>query len=187
MRADARRNYERLLTEARLAFTEHGVDTSLEEVARRCGVGIGTLYRHFPTREAMVEAVVREEFDALAAHAGELLTAADPLAALHEWLRAFVGTVGRYRGLTAALLSTLQDETSGLHAACEAMRGAGATLLTRARQAGHIRPDADAVELFALAAGVAWANEQFRAEDRGRVERLLDIVVQGVRAPPIRP
>lgn len=181
MRADARRNYERLLTEARLAFAEHGTDASLEEIARRCGVGIGTLYRHFPTRDALVEAVVGEQFDALTARAGELHAAADPLAALREWLRAFIGALGRYRGLTAAVLSTLQDETSELHASCEAMRRAGATLLAQAQGAGQARPDVDAVELFALAAGVAWADEQFRAADRGRVERLLDLLMEGVR------
>jgi AcrR family transcriptional regulator len=113
-----RRNYERLLTEARLAFAEHGIDASLEEIARRCGVGIGigigTLYRHFPTRETLVEAVAREEFDAVAARAVELLTAADPLAALHDCLRAFIHAVGRYRRLTAAVLWTLQDQTSEL-------------------------------------------------------------------------
>ena len=90
MRADARRNYERLLIEARTAFTDHGTDTSLEDIARRAGVGIGTLYRHFPNRTALMGAVFQGEVDALLTHALELADAPQPCAALVEWLRAII-------------------------------------------------------------------------------------------------
>jgi AcrR family transcriptional regulator len=180
MRADARRNYERLLAEARRAFLEHGTDASLEDVARRSGVGIGTLYRHFPTRDALLEALVRDRFDGLATRAAELLEAPDAAAALHEWLRAFIAGINRYRGLTATVMTTLQDETSELHASCEAMRAGGAALLARAQRTGQARPDLAAVELLALAAGIAWANEQWRTEDPGRVDRMLGIVFAGL-------
>jgi AcrR family transcriptional regulator len=180
MRADARRNYERLLAEARQAFLEHGTGASLEDVARRSAVGIGTLYRHFPTRDALLEAVVRDRFDGLSTRAAELLEAPSPIGALHEWLRAFIAGVNHYRGLTATVMTTLQDETSELHASCEAMRAGGAALLARAQQAGEARPEVAAVELLALAAGIAWVNEQWRSEDPGRVDRMLTVVLAGL-------
>ena len=90
MRADARRNYERLLTAARVAFAEHGTDFSLEDVARRAGVGIGTLYRHFPTRDQLADAVFSEEYEKLTAIARELATAEPPGQALMTWLHTFM-------------------------------------------------------------------------------------------------
>src|SRR6266567_3379071 len=107
MRADARRNYERLLKGALEAFGEQGADTaSLEEIARRAGVGIGTLYRHFPTRQALLEAVYRDQVDALGIRAAELMRTDPPGTALAQWLEALV-TFGRTkRRLTSALLTT---------------------------------------------------------------------------------
>ena len=90
MRADARRNHERLLTEARAAFAEHGTDASLEDVARRAGVGIGTLYRHFPNRDALVSAVFEDAVDELLTRSRQLLTDPEPCAALVTWLREMV-------------------------------------------------------------------------------------------------
>src|SRR5258708_18774104 len=105
MRADARRNYERLLTAAFAAFAERGADdVSLEEIARRAGVGIGTLYRHFPTRPALLEAVYRDQVEALGVLAGKLMTAESPSAALREWMRALVEFSISKRGLTRELL-----------------------------------------------------------------------------------
>lgn len=114
MRADARRNYERLLTEARTAFTEHGTDTSLEDIARRAGVGIGTLYRHFPNRTALMGAVFQGEVDALLTHARELADAPQPCAALVEWLRAIITHATTYRGLSRALMTASADDSSGM-------------------------------------------------------------------------
>lgn len=98
MRADARRNHERLLTEARAAFAEHGTDAPLEEVARRAGLGIGTLYRHFPTRADLLNAVFQEALAALLHRSHELAGAAEPCRALVEWLRALIAHAGEYRG-----------------------------------------------------------------------------------------
>src|SRR5215467_9234162 len=108
MRADARRNYEKLLTAAAEAFTESGADdVSLEEIARRAGVGIGTLYRHFPARQALLEAVYREQVEALRARADELLASGSPGEAFAAWLRALVAFSSTKRSLTSAMVATL--------------------------------------------------------------------------------
>src|ERR1700691_2583807 len=105
MRADAQRNYERLLSAAVAVFAERGADdASLEEIARRAGVGIGTLYRHFPTRQALLEAVYRGQVDAMRAKADEVLGFDSPSEALADWLRALSAFSSTKRSLTAALL-----------------------------------------------------------------------------------
>ncbi|MGC0415666.1 TetR/AcrR family transcriptional regulator [Embleya sp. AB8] len=180
MRADARRNYERLLAQARVVFAEHGIDASLEEVARRAEVGIGTLYRHFPTRDALVEAVVRDRYDDLTARARALRDTAAARDALVTWLRLMIEGAGTFRGMSATLMSTLADETSELYASCHAMRAAGTDLLTRAQAAGEVRPDIDTDALFTLAHGIAWAHEQRAVADPERLPRLLDVVVFGL-------
>lgn len=180
MRADARRNYDRLLAVARDAFAERGIEASLEDVARRAEVGIGTLYRHFPTRDALLEALLRERFDALAAKGRALLDRPCDRAVLLDWTRSFMEMLGTYRGLTAALTATLADETSELHASCAAMRGAGAALLARAQEAGLIRTDVDAAEFMTLVNGVTWGNEQSFAGSPERLDKLLGIVLDGL-------
>ncbi|WP_433433235.1 TetR/AcrR family transcriptional regulator [Nonomuraea sp. CA-141351] len=183
MRADARRNRERLLTEARAAFDQDGVSASLEDVAARAGVGIGTLYRHFPTRDALLEAVLRERFDVLGAEAHALLGHDSPREALVAWLRRFAEAGTSYRGLTAALSATLQDETSALHASCASMRTAAEALLIRAQRSAEVRADLTAVELFTLVFGIAWAHEQARGPDSGgRLDRLLGLLFDGLSA-----
>ncbi|MGN9846934.1 TetR/AcrR family transcriptional regulator [Nonomuraea sp. H19] len=179
MRADARRNHDRLLTEARAAFLEHGTDASLEDIAVRAEVGVGTLYRHFPTREALLEAVLRERFDALAATARRLVDCRSAREALIAWTREFVETTTVYRGLTAALTATLRDQTSALHASCEAMREAGTILLIRAQEAGDVRADVTPMEFLALVAGVSWAREQM-AGGEVRDDRLLPLLFEGL-------
>ena len=179
MRADGRRNYELVLDAARLAFAEHGTEVSLREVARRAGVGIGTLYRHFPTREALVEACMRHGFDTLRARAEELLDSPTPDEALLTWMRALAAGSMTYHGLPASLMAALLDEQSELHASCAAMRAAATHLLDRAQQAGRARPDLTAAELFALVAGVAWAGQQAPDQD-GLTNRLLSLATTGL-------
>ncbi|WP_226900364.1 TetR/AcrR family transcriptional regulator [Nonomuraea phyllanthi] len=179
MRADARRNRDRLLSEARAAFLEHGTDASLEEIAARAEVGVGTLYRHFPTREALLETVLRERFDALAAAARRLVDSRSAREALIAWTGDFVETTTVYRGLTAALTATLRDRTSALHASCEAMREAGTTLLIRAQEAGDVRADVTPMEFLALVAGVSWAREQMAGGEL-RGDRLLPLLFEGL-------
>jgi AcrR family transcriptional regulator len=179
MRADARRNYERLIDEASRAFREQGVDASLEEIARRAGVAIGTLYRHFPTRNALLEALLRERFDGHAATAGDLLQTAAPLAALRTWTRELVGANTDYRGLVETMADAMADESSALHRSCEAMRAAAGRLVARAQDAGELRPDVTTGEVLLAVHAAGWA-----AEHGGSLERQLDLVFDGLCAKP---
>jgi len=179
MRADARRNYDRLLAEAKRAFTERGTDASLEDIARSAGLGIVTLYRHFPSREALLEVLVRERFDAQAERARELLAAPEPLAALRTWLGGLGDTAGAYSGLPERLTEALSDETSELYASCHAMQEAGSQLVERAKRVGALRSDVTMQELLLLLHAISSAGAHLPG-DRGRV-RLLDLVFEGLR------
>jgi AcrR family transcriptional regulator len=179
LRADARRNYDLLLAVAREAFAEHGTDASLRDVARRAGVGIGTLYRHFPTREALLEALLRNGFDVLRQRAEALADAPSPDQALLTWLSELATGSTTYRGLPESVMVALRDEGSQLHTACAAMRSAGARLLERAQRSGTVRADVSVNELLALAAGVAWASEQSTGQP-DLVRRLLSMTMYGL-------
>jgi len=179
-RADARRNYDRLLTEAATAFAEHGTGAALEDIARRADVGIGTLYRHFPTREALLEAVLRGHFTELETRANELLASSAPMDALVTWLDAFIRGTAAYRGLADELIATLRDEDSALHASCQAMRTASFALLDRAQRAGAVRTDIDPDDVVAVLHGVAWASERI-PDGPQRIDGLLALVLDGLR------
>ncbi|HEX5594591.1 MAG TPA: helix-turn-helix domain-containing protein [Micromonosporaceae bacterium] len=176
-RKDARRNYQRLLAAARTAFAEHGVGASLNDIARTAGVGNVTLYRHFPTRQALLEALLGESLRGLRTHSDELLASPATDEALNTWLAAAVEHAMGYRGLVDALVDSLADPESDLHATCQAMKAGGAQLLARAQQAGTVRPDIDASALFSLIASVAWASERAPAH-RGP---LLAVMLDGLR------
>jgi AcrR family transcriptional regulator len=178
MRADARRNYERLLAEAEIAFAEQGTDVSLEHVARRAGVAIGTLYGHFPTRQALLEALMRDRVEALDRTARELLDHASPEEALVTWARAAVAHSGAYRGLATSMMSSFETEGSALHAACQALLSAGELLLARAQRAGVIRADAQPSDFFALINTIAWLGEQVPVE---QADRLFIFAIDGLR------
>ncbi|WP_406454082.1 TetR/AcrR family transcriptional regulator [Streptomyces sp. NBC_00876] len=180
MRADARRNYDRLLTEARTAFAEHGTDASLEDVARRAEVGIGTLYRHFPTRHALMSAVFQEAVTSLITRSRELAAAERPCAALVEWLGAIVTHAGEYRGLAQALMSTCRDETSALARCNVPMREAGSVLLARAQASGSVRADVSIDDLMQLTNAIALAAEQ-SPDDPGLAGRLLTLTLRGLK------
>ncbi|MGQ4487631.1 TetR/AcrR family transcriptional regulator [Streptomyces sp. SAS_281] len=183
MRADARRNYGRLLAEARTAFAEHGTDASLEDVARRAGVGIGTLYRHFPTRHALMSAVFQEAVTALITRSRELAGSDRPCAALVEWLGAIVTHAGEYRGLAQALMSTCRDESSALARCNTPLREAGSNLLTRAQSSGAVRPDVSIDDLMQLTNAIALAAEQ-SSDDPGLANRLLALTLRGLHPGP---
>ncbi|MBU8896061.1 TetR/AcrR family transcriptional regulator [Corallococcus sp. H22C18031201] len=181
-RADARRNFERLLAAAESAFIERGTDASLEEIARRAEVGIGTLYRHFPTRDALLAALLQDRLRVLGQRATELLDAPSPAEALATWLRALVQHSATYRGLAGPMLQLLSADED-LTSACHDMRDAGQRVLARAQAAGVIRADVSAPDVMALANSVAWAAEQSPV-DPARAERLLAIMLEGLRATP---
>ena len=179
-RADARRNAERVLVAAHEVFDEHGADASLEEIARRAGVGIGTLYRHFPTRDVLVQTVMQEELDALEGRAAELLASDDPAEALATWLREQLAAASVCRGLGAsAMIKMLDHEGDALP--CEAMRSAGAALVARAREAGVIRSDVDIDDLIRLVNAIGLATED-APNGSAQAEHLLAVVIDGVRA-----
>lgn len=180
MRADARRNYDRLLAEARGAFAEHGTDASLEDVARRAGVGIGTLYRHFPTRHALMSAVFQEAVASLITRSRELAAAERPCAGLMEWLGAIVTHAGEYRGLAQALMSTCRDENSALAPCNVPLREAGSVLLGRAQASGAVRGDVSIDDLMQLTNAIALAAEQ-SPSDPALADRLLTLTLRGLK------
>lgn len=160
MRADAQKNYELLLDVARTVVDEKGVNASLRDVARRAGVGLGTLYRHFPNREALLEALLRSSFDRLTAKAEVLQGSNSPADALLSWLRDVVEVAHRPRGVVASMAAAIADEDSALHSSCVTMRAAGSKLLDRAQKAGLARNDIEGNDLFALVGALAWVYDQ---------------------------
>jgi AcrR family transcriptional regulator len=179
MRADARRNYQRLLAAAGAAFAERGADdVSLEEIARRAGVGIGTLYRHFPTRQALLEAVYRDQVDALGARAAELIRADSPAAALAEWVAALVTFGKAKRSLTTALLESLAKDSELLSTSRDVLRSATDALLERAQRAGAARAGVQGTDVIRLAHGVSMAADT--GQDPGQADRMLALVLDGL-------
>ena len=183
MRADARRNYERLLTEARNNFAEYGADASLEVVARRAGVGIGTLYRHFPNRQALLCAVFQEALASLLERSRELTESDRPCGALVEWLRALITHAGEYRGLSRALMSASHDASSALTQCHVPLRDAGERLLVRAQRAGHVRSEVSIDDLMQLTNAIALAAEQ-SPDDPELADRLLKLTLTGLTETP---
>jgi len=160
VRADARKNYDQILTVARDVVTEVGADASMRDIARRAGVGLATLLRHFPTRDALFEALLRTNLDALTRTAGELETSSPPDDALVSWFREGVAFVGSYNGVVALMASAHADPDSALYAPCMAVRSSGARLLLRAQAEGTARADMDADDLFALMSALGWLAGQ---------------------------
>jgi AcrR family transcriptional regulator len=180
LRADARRNYDLLVAAADAAFTEHGADASLEDIARRAGVGIGTLYRHFPTREALLAKVLDAGAAAIVARANELRTMMPPTAALVLWLEAMIGYVTTYDGLAKSLAASLVESgSSELCRPCKLMTDAGQMLLARAQHTGELRPDATIHDIVLGAHAAAWAAEQ--TDDPDAAHRLLMLIIDGLR------
>lgn len=171
-RADARRNFDALLDAAREVFGADGVNGSLEEVSRRAGVGIGTLYRNFPTRQALFEAVHVDEVEALARVADEL-AGRDPWDALVTWLRQFVG----YATTKKAVYEALNFDSPMFAACIELIHRAGEPLLKRAREAGKARADVDFEDVRYLINGVSGSN----FADDARRERVLAMALDGIK------
>lgn len=177
-RADARRNRAKLLDTAKAIFAEKGSAAGLEEIARAAGVGIGTLYRHFPTRDALVEAVYRNETAQLAQAAERLAATHRPKDALRQWMLLFVDHMAAKRGMAEAL-NALVGGPSGLYAATGAQVKQAMTLLTdRAVAAGDIRLDMDPIDLLRAVAGVA--SLEPGPDWRQAAERLVDVLIAGL-------
>jgi AcrR family transcriptional regulator len=180
-RADARRNRERLVEQARASFAEFGVNASLDEIARRAGVASGTLYRHFPTRLDLVEAVLADQIAELVELGRRLLTAEDELAALSTWLRAAILHGVGYRGLSTAVMTAALDRGSDLVSTWHAeMFEAGAALLARARSARVIVAEADDGDVLRMVGAIAWAAQD-SPDSSAQAERLLSLLLDGLR------
>ena len=178
-RADALRNREQLLAAAKEVFSAGGPEASLEAVARRAGVGIGTLYRHFPTREMLFEAVYRREVDQLADLADQLPAGAAPVEALRRWLRANVEFVATKKGMAAALALAAHKPPELVAYSFARLSAALARLLARAVAAGELRDDVGAEDLLRTLVGMCLINDQPGWQDG--VLRMVDVLVAGLR------
>ncbi|MFE0929753.1 TetR/AcrR family transcriptional regulator [Streptomyces mutabilis] len=185
MRADARRNRERLLEVAAAAFAEHGEGASLDDIAKRAGVGTGTLYRHFPTRQALLEAAYLDRIEAIAARADVIAAERAPGEALPAWLNELAAGMIEVRGMKALLGTAVTAGGSTVDTACgDCLRGAAERLVRAAREAGALRRDVEPIEVLRLVHGVATAAGATHEEggDVGRsVRRYLSLVWDGLR------
>ena len=182
MRADARKNYDHLLVVARGMVAEEGADASLREIARRAGVGLGTLYRHFPTREALLEALLRTSFDALTDRAHELEGSTAPETALTSWMREIVALTHDFRGAIALMVKAIAEPDSALHASCVTMKAAGTHLLVRAQEEGVARADLNGTDLFALVSALAWLHDQ--PSFAARADHLSGVIAGAILTKP---
>jgi AcrR family transcriptional regulator len=180
LRADAKRNYDLLIAAADAEFTERGATASLDDIAKRAGVGIGTLYRHFPTRNDLIARILQEGTQTIVARGQALLARPDPASALTTWITELVAYVTTYRDLTAALAASyVAPADTELCIGCSAISATGQALLERAQTAGAIRSDAEVKEVILSAHAAAWIAEQ--TKDPGAVDRLLGILFDGLR------
>jgi AcrR family transcriptional regulator len=178
-RADSARNRQLLMDAAKAAFSEVGLNVSLEEIARRAGVGIGTLYRHFPSREAVVEAVYRREVEQLAQAAPQLLATLPAGEALHQWMHLFVDYIATKR-LIAPSLGAAAGRTSSLYAtSSELITRAITALLRHAVASGDVRKDIDPTDLLRAMVGVSYGNPD--AGWQASARRLIDLLMDGLR------
>jgi AcrR family transcriptional regulator len=177
-RADAVRNRELLLSAAADAFAAGGADVPLEDIARSAGVGIGTLYRHFPTREALVEAVYRNEIDVLCERADELLETMPPDLALAEWMRLFVRHVATKKGMLSVLKPLLSSNPSFFDQTRGRATAAATKLLEAGVAAGTVRGDIDGGDLIRAVGGICMSTDQERSEAS---ERLVGLLFDGLR------
>jgi AcrR family transcriptional regulator len=178
-RADALRNRERILEEAKLAFTRAGGDISLEEVARQAGVGPGTLYRHFPTREALLESVYRAEVSKLAEEQRRLAASLPALEALRAWMLIFIDYIATKKIIAPALNSIVGGPTRIFEASGAQITEAIQSLVARAITSGDIRPDLDPLDLLRALVGVS--NVASAPDWRESARRLVDILLLGSR------
>ncbi len=174
-RADARRNFDALLAAAREAFAEHGTAASLEDVARRAGVGIGTLYRNFPTRQDLFDSVYLDEIDELCGAAGQVADL-PPWEALAAWLRRFVD----YAATKRAIYEALNRDSEMMRSSRTAMYEAGEPLFDRAREAGEVRGDVTFDDVLRMISGITGGG--FVDDDQR--ERVLGMALDGVRSRP---
>jgi AcrR family transcriptional regulator len=182
MRADAKENYNHLLVVARDVVTQEGANASLRDIARKAEVSHVTLLRHFPTREALLDALLQKSLEELTAKAGELEASTSPTQALLIWLRDAVAFVQVYSGVVTMMATALANPDSALHASCENLRNAGARLLKRAQDDGTAREDMQGSDLFALIGALGWIGDQDAFKPRA--DYLFDVIAKAILVEP---
>ena len=178
LRADAVRNRELLLTTAAAAFSAHGAEVPLEDIAHQAGVGIGTLYRHFPTRESLIEAVYRHEVDVLCQRADELLDTLPPDQALEQWMQLFVRHVATKRGMLSVLKPMLSSNPNFFADTKGRAQAAATKLLQAGVAAGTVRGDVDGADLLRAVGGICMSTDQDRSDAS---DRLVGLLFDGLR------
>ncbi|HEX4833204.1 MAG TPA: TetR/AcrR family transcriptional regulator [Trebonia sp.] len=177
MRADARRSRARLIEAATAAFAENGAEAPLDDIARRAGVGIGTLYRHFPTRIDLQAAVFRSQVTTVCSKAEDLITSSPPEQAFAAWLRVLAAYLVTKRGLSRAVMDSLGKDSELVSTCFMAMRETAERLLATGQEAGVLRLDLNATDVLRLVHGVAITTEQAP----GETDRLLTLLLDGMR------
>jgi AcrR family transcriptional regulator len=180
-RADAARNREHLLEVATRVFATPGAETSLRAIAREAGVGIATLYRHFPTRESLVEAVYRDQVGRLTSGARDLLAELPPAAALRRWMDLFGDWTATKTGMLDTLLTMIESHAVGHAQTRDELLAAISAILDAGRAAGDLRPDVTAEEIAASLIGIFTVAHQ--PGQTVSADRLLDILLDGLRPP----
>lgn len=180
MRADAKRNYDRIVEVARVVFREQGYDASLDEVAKRAGVGPGTLYRHFPTRDALLDAIMQnwarrvdEAVEKTLAHEGS------PRDLLLAWFEEYVALISMHKGGPAKITCAMSDPESPIRTKCQVLRGAHDKVIARLRDQGALRDDVETLQVIRLVGGVATVADQGDL-DPAAVRPLLEVVADGL-------
>lgn len=181
-RADAQRNRDRLLEVAALALTSEGPDITLDAIAKAAGVGIGTLYRHFPTRDALVEATYRNELARLCQAATDLLENLPADGAIRAWMDRFVDYMTTKRGMADALRAVIASGGKPFAESRDRMLAALGDLLDAGAQAGTLRSDVEAADVLAGLGGLTLASGE--PDQRAQAGRLLDLLVDGLRYRP---
>jgi AcrR family transcriptional regulator len=178
-RTDALRNRERILEVAKVAFTRHGADASLDDIAKQAGVGAGTLYRHFPARDALIEAVYRSEVEKLAAAARAFAATMSPIESLRSWLLLFVDYIAAKHIIAPALNSVAGGPSRLYEGSRSLVQGAIEELVKRAKKSGDVRKDVDAFDLLRAVIGVSYVGTGGDWQQSAR--RLVDILIAGSR------
>lgn len=178
MRADARRNYERIVATAREVFFADGIEAPLDDIVKKAGIGAGTLYRHFPTREVLIEAVYRQEIEEIANRAYELAKQLSPEDALREWFRDLIEFHIERADLAVALKAAIDENSETFQHCKTVLRAAAWALLEPAQMVGVVRQDVESIDLMRLSHGIG-ASARY-ADEAGR-ERLLSVVLDGLK------
>src|SRR6478736_6929267 len=180
VRADAQRNYDRIVEVAREVFREQGYDASLDEVAKRAGVGPGTLYRHFPKRENLIDAILQSWVDKVTESADKALAyEGDDRSLLLNWFEEYVRLISQHKGGPAKITSAMGDPDSPIMTKCQVLAGANARVIDRLREDGALRDDVETIQVCRLVGGIAAVADQSDL-DATSVRPMLEVVADGL-------